>query len=206
MALFYKLSIDVINAILQMDKTADKKFFANCQAQGKINTDAAVATPQGVFLQSFQINSRDVELKSVSVHREINLISQNAGLTTFNILSPELLNLPIPYFRNQVMVGLSDQPTNGTVTDLQTYAAQQKIVVPCMLDSNFKEITLHDINEKFTIANNISYLNVFIYFNVLENYDVTDFYTMLAAKFNYAPLTLPTYLFDYSIFVSGRCH
>lgn len=205
MALFYKVVPDEINAILQLDKrtlNSIGKYFAHATTRFSLTFDAVSGIPAALFTRSFPIDSENVSIKSIDVQREI-LLSDARGIS---FLNPELLNLPLPYFRDHIFVGFSDQDTTGaaTVYDLNSYIKNNSISIPCQLDGNSQRFHLDNIGEQFQLKKNKGFLNIFERMEFIDIGDITDFVTMLTAKFNYAGLTISTIGFEYSVNIAGR--
>ena len=202
MAIYYKLSLTQEESIFQNDKSKDKKFFSNAKIKALIEQDAASATASAYSLLTYPLNSEFATIKNIIIHKKPTVIS-STGIY-FN--NAENLGIPTPYHKLKILIGISNQDSNTFAVDLRSYQAQNIISIPCILSNDQSYLNLSNINEKFGIVNNKTFLNIFIYFYVTESGDVTTFYTDVNNIYSGkgGVLTLEDYLFDISVFISGR--
>lgn len=207
MALYFKINTDA-TAINQSDKSKNKKAAYLVNFMTRLENDANVLNEKltDFSLYSFPINCQHFAIRNIQIYKDIFFSGlAGANRVTFYLSDLGIPSLPIPKVFESLFVGLSDQDTNPAVVDIQSYCAQANYMsIPFAFQNFIPPRNNFPVNEKFSFGKNKVYLNAFITHEMYNpTLDVTDFYTMLTAKFNYVAVTLDTIFIKYSVFIYG---
>lgn len=206
MALYYKVNTDV-SGINQNDKARHKKscFLINFETLVENDSNAGNEKNNDYKLIAIPLNSENFKLRNIQIFKDIYFSGLNVAVRS-NFYSSELgqVSLPTPKIFESLFVGFSDQDVNAGVINIQTYCQQTNYLSIPFAFNNFVPFSNNfTIDEMFNFGKNKVYLNAFITHQTANTGDVTDYWTMLTAKFNYAGIVLDQIKIRYSIFVYG---